>query len=196
MIGTWRDDIQIDQEAFKKCVGERGRKEIIDQVISMCPTRALSLNDDDTLDIDNRSCVRCMHCINVLTKALKPGKERGATVLVGGKRSLKIGDLMGTVVVPFMRLETEEDYEKLKQLGHDCIDFWAENALEHERVGETIDRVGLVDFLDGIGLEVDPNMVNHPRTSSYVRRDDWDDEVAKWNARKAAAAESRKAAAE
>ena len=46
-----------------------------------------------------------MHCINVMTKALSPGKDRGVTVLVGGKRTLKIGDLFGTVIIPFMKLE-------------------------------------------------------------------------------------------
>jgi sulfite reductase alpha subunit len=180
--------MQVDQDEFKKAVKQRGRKEIIDQVINMCPTRALSLNDDDTLDIDNKSCVRCMHCINVLTKALKPGKVRGATVLAGGKRSLKIGDLMGTVLVPFMRLETEEDYEKLVALGRQVLEFWAENALDHERLGEMIERIGLVNFLDGIGLQPDANMVVHPRTSSYVRLDGWDEEVEKWKARQAARA--------
>lgn len=185
VIGTWKDDIQVDEEAWKEVLAERGRKEINDQVINMCPTRALSLNDDDTLEIDNRSCVKCMHCINVLTKALSPGKERGITILIGGKRSLKIGDLMGTVIVPFMKLETDEDFEKLVELAENVLEFFADNALEHERTGEMIERIGITNFLEGLGIDVDPNMVNHPRTSSYVRMDGWDDEVAKWNARKA-----------
>ncbi len=191
VIGTWRDDIQVDQDEFKKIVSERGRKEIIDQVISLCPTRALSLNDDDTLDIDNKSCVRCMHCINVCTKALSPGKDRGASILVGGKRSLKIGDLMGTMIIPFMKLEDDDDFEELVELGENIIEFFAENALEHERVGEMIERIGIGNFLEGIGIEPDPNMVAHPRTTSYVRIDDegWNAEVEKWNARKQAAAE-------
>ena len=50
-----------------------------------------------------------------------------------------------------------------------------------------IERIGLVNFLEGIGLEVDPNMVSTPRTNPYVRMDGWDDEVAKINARKQAA---------
>ncbi len=184
VIGTWRDDMKVDQEVFKQYVAERGRKEINDQVINMCPTRALSMNDDDTLDVDNKSCVRCMHCINVLTKALSPGDDKGITILLGGKRSLKIGDLMGTVIVPFMKLETEEDFEALVELGTEVIDFFAENALEHERIGETIERIGLANFLEALNLDVDPNMVNHPRTSSYVRLDDWDEEAEKWYRRK------------
>ncbi len=186
VIGTWRDDMQVNQDEVKNYVARNGRKWMIDQVITMCPTNALSLNDDDTLAVDNKSCVRCMHCLNVMTKALKPGKDRGVSVLVGGKRTLKIGDLMGTVVVPFMKLETDEDFEQLVELGQKVIEFFAENALEHERTGEMIERIGLVSFLEGIGLDIDPNMITHPRTNSYVRMDDWDDQVAKWNARKQA----------
>ncbi|MCH8236735.1 MAG: sulfite reductase, dissimilatory-type subunit alpha, partial [Proteobacteria bacterium] len=195
VLGTWKYDIQVDQDEIKKYVKERGRKEINDQVINMCPTRALSLNDDDTLDIDNRSCVRCMHCINVLTKALSPGKERGVTILIGGKRALKIGDLMGTVIVPFMPLETEEDYEKLVELGDTVLEFFAENALDHERIGEMIVRIGLINFLEAIGIEADPNMVSHPRTSSYVRLDGWNEEVERVKQKKMEKAEEAHAAA-
>ncbi len=186
VIGTWRDDMKVDQKEVKAFVAKKGRKYVIDNVVARCPTQALSLNDDDTLAVDNRNCVRCMHCINVMTKALKPGDDKGVTILIGGKRTLKIGDLFGTVVVPFMKLETDEDYDKLKELAHNIIDFWAENGLEHERCGEMIERIGLVNFLEGIGLEPDPNMITHPRTCSYIRMDDWDKEAEKWKARKAA----------
>ncbi|MCK9530545.1 MAG: dissimilatory-type sulfite reductase subunit alpha [Gammaproteobacteria bacterium] len=188
VIGTWRDDIQVDQAEVKNYVAAKGRKYVIDNVITRCPTNALSLNDDDTLDVDNKNCVRCMHCINVMTKALSPGNDKGVSILIGGKRTLKIGDLMGTVVVPFMKLETDEDYEKLIELAQNAIDFFAENALEHERTGEMIERIGLVNFLEGLGLDVDPNMVNQPRTNSYIRTDGWDEEAKKWFERKAAAA--------
>ena len=184
-IGTWRDDINVDQEKVKEFVGENGRKMVNDQVINMCPTRALSLNDDDTLDIDNRSCVRCMHCINVMTKALSPGDDKGVSILVGGKRSLKIGDIIGSMVVPFMKLETDEDFEKLTELTEEMVEFFAENALEHERTGEMIDRIGLINYVEALGLPVTPNMVAHPRTSSYVRMDDWDEQAAKWDQQKA-----------
>jgi sulfite reductase alpha subunit len=189
VIGTWRDDIKIDQEKVKAHVAEKGRKYTIDTVVSMCPTRAISLNDDDTIEIDNQSCVRCMHCINVMTKALSPGDDRGVSILIGGKRSLKVGDLMGTMIVPFMKLESDEDFEKLEEFGETVIEFFADNALEHERIGETIDRIGLPAFIEAVGVDPDPNMVNHPRTSSYVRTDDFDEEAAKWFERKAAEAQ-------
>ncbi len=91
---------------------------------------------------------------------------------------------MGTVVVPFMKLETDEDREKLVDLGKRIVDFFAENALEHERIGEMIERIGLVNFLEGARDSIDANMVSTPRTNPYVRTDGWDDEVAKINAAK------------
>ncbi len=191
IIGTWRDDMKVDQEEVKNYIsakGENGRQYYIDNVISRCPTDALSLNDDDTLNVDNRNCVRCMHCLNVMPKALHPGDDKGVTILVGGKRTLKIGDLMGTFVIPFKKLETEDDYEELVELAEEMIDFWAENGLEHERTGEMIERIGLVNYLEGIGLEVDPNMVSSPRQCSYIRMDGWDEEAEKWFERKAEAA--------
>jgi dissimilatory sulfite reductase alpha subunit len=177
--------------------------ELVNDVIARCPTKTIELkqiknlktgkdissvavNDTHALEINNKDCVRCMHCINVMTGALATGKDKGASILVGGKRTLKIGDLFGTVVVPFMKLETDEDREKLVDLGQRAIDFFAENALEHERTGEMIERIGLVNFLEAMELEVDPTMVAHPRTNPYVRTDGWDDEVAKIKAKKQA----------
>jgi sulfite reductase alpha subunit len=118
---------------------------------------------------------------------LSPGNDRGICILIGGKRTLKIGDLFGSLVVPFMKLETEEDFEKLTEFAGSVIDFFAENALEHERTGEMVERIGLASFLEGLGLDLDPNMISNPRSNPYVRMDGWDEEVEKWNARKAAA---------
>ena len=47
-----------------------------------------------------------------------------------------------------------------------------------------IERIGITAYLEAMGLDVDPNMVAQPRTTPYVRMDDWDDEVAKWEERK------------
>ena len=185
VIGTWRDDMKVNQEEVKSFVADKGRKYVVDNVITRCPTSALSLNDDDTLDVDNKNCVRCMHCLNVMNKALSPGDDKGVTILMGGKRTLKIGDLMGTVIVPFMKMDDDDDFEAIEELAGEVIDFFAENALEHERTGEMIERIGLMNFLEGIGVEVDPNMIIAPRSNSYVRLDAWDEEAQKWADRQA-----------
>ena len=90
-----------------------------------------------------------------------------------------------------MKLDEDEDFEKLVEIAEETIDFFAENALEHERTGEMIERIGIVNFMEGIGVEVDPNMVSEPRQSSYFRSDDWDDEARGWVAKKAEAAAAR-----
>ncbi len=201
IIGTWRDNIRTDETLMRGYFARHGMNDLVNDVVARCPTKAIRIKDaadvdsgptisavkfTDTqaLEIDNRDCVRCMHCINVITGGLSPGRDKGATILVGGKRTLKIGDLMGTVVVPFMKLESDEDFEALVELGQKIIDFFAENALEHERTGEMIERIGLVNFLEGIEVEVDPSMISNPRTNPYVRMDGWDEEVAKINAKK------------
>ena len=78
--------------------------ELVNDVVSRCPTKAImlketkdvsagpkissvALNDTQSLEINNADCVRCMHCINVMTGALAPGKDKGATILVGGQRT-------------------------------------------------------------------------------------------------------------
>lgn len=204
IIGTWRDNMRTDETLARKWFAKHGMNELVNDVINRCPTKTIMLkevkdvakgdkissvkiNDTQCLEIDNSNCVRCMHCVNVMTGALAHGTDTGATILVGGKRTLKIGDLMGTVVVPFMPLKTEADYKQLVELAKRIIDFFAENALEHERTGEMIERIGLVNFLEGVELEVDPNMVSTPRTNPYVRTDGWDEEAAKYMARKQAA---------
>ncbi len=204
IIGTWRDNIRTDHAMGRAWFKKHGLNEVVDSVVTRCPTNAIrirdagqgrtdghyssvELNDGQCLEIDNKSCVRCMQCINVMTGALATGADKGITILVGGKRTLKIGDLMGTVVVPFMKLESDEDFEALKELAQKIIEFFAENALEHERTGEMIERIGLVAFLEAMELDVDPNMVNSPRMNPYVRTDGWDEEVARINAKKRAA---------
>lgn len=204
IIGTWRDNIQTNQAIADEWMANHSMEDLVNMVINHCPTKAITLRKigtekaegesvlkvgpDTEMAIDNHNCVRCMHCLNVMPGALLPGKDKGVTILVGGKGVLKIGATMGTVIVPFMKLESDEDFEKLNELARNVLDFFAENALEHERTGEMIERIGLVNFLEGIGLEVDPNMIIHPRTNPYVRTDGWDEEAEKWFERKRAAA--------
>ncbi|MEW5771520.1 MAG: dissimilatory-type sulfite reductase subunit alpha [Pseudomonadota bacterium] len=207
-IGTWRDGIRADEGLARAWFAAHGLKDAINMVVNLCPTKAIqladntdapvaegitrvALSDAHALEIDNHNCVRCMHCLNVMPGALLPGRDKGVTVLVGGKGVLKIGASMGTVIVPFMKLESDDDFDRLNELARGVLDFFAENALEHERTGEMIERIGPVNFLEGIGLEVDPNMVLHPRTNPYIRTDGWDEEAEKWFARKAEAGARR-----
>jgi len=146
-IGTWRDNIRVNEEQVRDYYKAHGMNDLVNDVISKCPTKAITLvpsdkfqasehvsaanlGDGNTLCIDNKNCVRCMHCLNVIPGGLRTGLDKGVTILIGGKSVLKIGATMGTVVVPFMKLESDEDFERLNELARNAIDFFAENKAE------------------------------------------------------------------
>ena len=171
LIGTWRDSIQIEQEYVKEWMDEYGEDALFEQVVNMCPTKAISHKiGTSTIEIDNKNCVRCMHCINVIPKALSPGKERGASLLMGGKNTLKVGVNLGSMMIPFMKLDTDEEVEEFIELMDEIFDWWDENGLDHERVGETIERVGMKQFLEAVGIEANIDMIVRPRDNPYYKK--------------------------
>jgi sulfite reductase alpha subunit len=163
IIGTWKDEIQQDAAAVAEYAasGLNIQKDVCDR----CPTRCMEW-DGTALTIENRECVRCMHCINVMPKALRPGKERGATVLIGAKAPIVHGALLASVLVPFV--PAAELADTLKELLKRIWEFWDEYGKNRERIGELIQRVGLASFLDAIGLEPAPEMVMAPRDNPYI----------------------------
>ncbi|OIO93156.1 MAG: sulfite reductase, dissimilatory-type subunit alpha [Armatimonadetes bacterium CG2_30_66_41] len=175
IIGTWRDNIKIDQGAVREYVANGLNMD--DDVIDRCPTKCMKWSGD-TLAIDNSNCVRCMHCINVMTKALAPGDDRGATILLGAKAPIVEGAMLSSVLIPFIKIDEEEELESLKELVEEIWDLWCEEGKSRERVGEFIQRVGLGNFLDAIGLEPLPEMVAHPRENPYIffEQDDEDED--------------------
>jgi sulfite reductase alpha subunit len=168
VIGNWKDAIQVDRDEVTAWVEERGMDALVNQVINLCPTKAISLKEGQ-MEIESRDCVRCMHCLNAMPKALSPGRERGISLLMGGKNTLKVGVNMGSLIVPFMKMESDEDIETFIELVEEILDWWDDNGLDHERIGETIERVGLKQFIEGVGLEADINMVTRPRDNPYFK---------------------------
>ena len=174
IIGTWRDAIQVNQAEVKKYVD--GGLNIV-QVCRKCPTEAINYDTKtQTLSINNDDCSRCMHCINVMPKALHVGKEKGATILIGGKAPVVRGAMIGWVLVPFIKAEAP--YTEIKDLFVRVTEFWADHGKNRERVGELIERLGLPAFLEGIGLKPLPQMVSAPRANPYIF---WKEEEVKKN---------------
>jgi sulfite reductase alpha subunit len=163
IIGTWRDEIQIDQDEVRKYVD--GGLDIHKDIYANCPTRCISW-DGEKLAIDDANCVKCMHCINAMPKALRPGKDRGATILLGAKAPIVEGALLSSVLIPFTKLEPP--YQELKDLVERIWDFWGEHGKNRERVGELMQRVGLGNFLEAIEVEPIAEMIAHPRENPYV----------------------------
>ncbi len=165
IIGTWRDALRIDQEEVRQYV--KNGFDIQNEVVSRCPTNALNW-DEKTQELELRfeDCVRCMHCINRMPKALRPGIERGATILIGGKAPIIKGAYLSWVLVPFMKMEPP--YDELKELLEKIWDWWDEHGRTRERVGELISRLGMARFLRDIGLKPAPQMVFRPRSNPYI----------------------------
>jgi len=165
IIGTWRDTLKIDQAAVRKYVD--GGLDIFERVIRRCPTEALAWDaGKKELQLNAGDCVRCMHCINVMPKALRIGSDRGATLLIGGKAPVVRGAMIGWVLVPFIKLEPP--YTELKEIIDKLIDWWADNAKVRERISELIDRFGLPAFLKAVCIKPVPQMVNAPRANPYI----------------------------
>ncbi len=163
IIGTWKDDIQQDDAAVAEYA--KSGTDIQKDVCDRCPTKCMSW-DGKKLAINNRECVRCMHCINVMPKALRPGKEKGATLLLGAKAPILQGALLSSVLIPFV--PEAELLDTLKELVSRIWDFWGEYGNNRERVGELVQRIGLPAFLDAIGLDPAPEMISAPRDNPYI----------------------------
>lgn len=173
IIGVWRDNIQVDADAVREYA--KNGLDIQAEVVDLCPTKCMFWDaQTQTLRINDRECNHCMHCINLMPKALRPGKERGAVILIGGKAPIVHGAQMGWVIVPFMKMEPP--YTELKELVEKIWEWWDENARMRERVGELIRRLGMRNFLKAVGLKPVPQMVFRPRANPYYF---WDPEEVK-----------------
>ncbi len=171
IIGTWRDSIQIDQQAVKEY--DAAGFDIASDVVNKCPTQCMAYSAGK-LTIYDKECNRCMHCINNMPKALRPGKDRGATLLIGAKAPIVEGANLSSVLVPFTKLEPP--YQELKDLLAKIWDFWGEHGRIRERTGELIQRVGMSTFLDAIGIEPSPYMIAQPRDNPYIYFEDYYEE--------------------
>jgi sulfite reductase alpha subunit len=165
IIGTWRDSLRIDQAAVKEYV--KGGFDVKNLIVDRCPTNALEWDEKtQQLKLIPQDCVRCMHCINKMSKAIRPGLDRGATILIGAKAPILKGAMLSSVIVPFMKIEPP--YTEVKDLLRKIWDWWDEIGRPRERVGELIERMGMRVFLKAVGLKPVPQMIKAPRTNPYV----------------------------
>ena len=163
LIGTWRDAIQMDKAAVKEYAKQM---DVQEEVVEFCPTQCMAWDEKTKeLRINNKECSRCMHCINLMPKALAPGKDRGATLLCGGKAPILKGAMLSWVIIPFLKMEPP--YQPIKDLALKVWDWWDENGKMRERLGELIERVGMRVFLRDMGIKPIPQMIRTPRANPY-----------------------------
>ena len=180
-VGTWKDEIRIDQEAVQAYIGgeipanggafkgsrDWGPFDIQKEVIDLCPTECMWM-EGKTLKIDNKECTRCMHCINVMPRALRVGKDTGASILVGAKAPIVDGAQMGTLLVPFVEVNPEDDYSAVTEVIENIWNWWMEEGKNRERLGELIIRQGFQKALEVCNITPQPCHVEYPRTNPYI----------------------------
>jgi len=174
VIGVWKDDIRIDQAAVKAYAGGEikpagggtiyTKLDIQNDVVGLCPTFCMSY-EGGKLTIDNKNCNHCMHCINMMPQALRPGTDKGATLLQGSHAPILEGAQMSWVIVPFMRMESP--YDEFMELVANIHEWWSENGKNRERVGELMLRLGMRAFFEGVGLPPVPQTVRTPRANPF-----------------------------
>ncbi|SPD73679.1 Sulfite reductase, dissimilatory-type subunit alpha [uncultured Desulfobacterium sp.] len=177
-IGTWRDDIRIDQAAVQAYIGgefkpnagahsgrDWGKFDIEKEVIGLCPTKCMRMNGGK-LEINNKECTRCMHCINTMPRALRPGTETGVSILFGAKAPILDGAQMSVLTIPFM--ECEHPYDNIKEVVEKIWEWWPEEGKNRERLGELIQRQGLTKLLQVLEVPPMPQMVKEPRSNPYI----------------------------
>jgi len=178
VIGTWRDDIRINQAEVKNYINgtnkpngggipKGGKFDIQKEVIGLCPTGCMWM-EGDTLKIDNAECTRCMHCLNVMPKALRPGADQGATIMMGAKAPILDGAQLATMIYPFIKMDADNEFEGLVEIIEKVWDWWMENGKNRERLGETMQRISLPVFLRVLEVEPIPQHVKEPRCNPYV----------------------------
>ncbi len=147
-----------------------GPFDIVKEVVNLCPTECMRY-ENGKLAINNRECNRCMHCINVMPRALCIGKERGVSILAGAKAPILDGAQMGTLIVPFIEVDPSGDnpYEAIKETVIEPLwDWWMEEGKNRERLGELMKRQGLQKLLKVLDREPDARMVQEPRSNPYI----------------------------
>ena len=177
-IGTWIDDIRIDQEAVQAYIGgeikpnagahsgrDWGPFDIQKEVIDLCPSKCMRM-DDGKLVIDNKECVHCMHCINTMPRALRPGTDTGCSILFGAKAPILDGAQMSMLTIPFVRCEAP--YDNIKEIVEKVWEWWPEEGKNRERLGELIQRQGVSKLLEILDIPPMPQMVREPRSNPYI----------------------------
>ncbi|MFH1862546.1 MAG: dissimilatory-type sulfite reductase subunit alpha, partial [bacterium] len=130
IIGTWRDNIRVDKNAVLEY--SKNGLDVQNEIVNLCPAKCMEW-DGQELCIDNSYCRHCMHCINVMPKALRPGKDTGACILIGSKAPIIEGALLSSVLFPFIKMVPP--YQELKDVIEKIWDLWCEEGKNRERIG-------------------------------------------------------------
>ncbi len=161
VAGVFRDAPKVNQEKLADWVEKGGD---IEYICSRCPGQAMTW-ENGKLDIDNDKCLHCMYCIN-RCPAIRPGDDRGAAILVGGKYRSKYGPTLAKVLIPFVEANPPE-YKEILDIIQKIVDVYDEHSLSKERMGEFLYRIGFDKFMELMGLEATAHNFAQPRENLF-----------------------------
>lgn len=98
---------------------------------------------EDKASIDTEKCILCGACIAACRKDALRAEKTGCTVFAGGKAGLR--PKQGTKI-----LELAQE-EQLFSVLEKTFDYYRNEGLEGERLGDLIERLGIERYLDAIG---------------------------------------------
>jgi len=75
---------------------------------------------------------------------------------------------MGTLTVPFVPVNKDNDYEEITEIIELVWDYWMEEGKNRERLGELIRRNGFQKFLEKLELDPVPQNIQEPRSNPYI----------------------------
>ena len=164
IIGIWKDEIQQDDAAVAEyaAAGLDIQKDVCDR----CPSHCMSW-DGKKLAIENQR-VRPLHALHqrdAQGPAAGQGARRGHSHRRQGAHR---AGRAAVVRAGSLRPRRRSCSKPCKELITRIWEFWDEYGKNRERVGELIQRVGMANFLDAIGLDPVPEMVSAPRDNPYI----------------------------
>jgi sulfite reductase alpha subunit len=101
-----------------------------------------------------------------MPRALRIGDDRGASILAGAKAPILDGAQMGSLLVPFIKVD--EPYDEIKEVIEGVWDWWMEEGKNRERLGELMKRQGFQKLLEATGIDPVPQHVKEPRSNPYI----------------------------
>ena len=120
--------------------------------------------DGRKLNIENHECVRCMHCINLMPKALRPGKEPIADVPEAELAADLVGRVREVIFVGCERryiVDVEGGHAVTVRVQEGTRDAWSPLPQDEVRVSWKLSDCVLV-------ADPTPAALEQPETSAGV----------------------------
>ena len=159
LVGHWGQVPKPDPEKIKFCLPTSAEvlKKVKPDVAAVCPVNAVKLYETQDGKVGLRvdeTCIACGRCKNVCDYFDWDPDKIGVAVFVGGKNSnTGSGPRFGYKLVPWVPV-TPPDYKEIVAVVTEIVDIWKSAAEEGERIGDTIDRVGVGKFTEMLGVPV------------------------------------------